>query len=247
MQFFGYLFEIKFVEMCLRGSKRDMDIIRLWMYNICMFWQKVKEFFPYILFGLYVLEFIYLAFSPFDRTDWWAENIPVLIVVFVLVLTFKKFRFSNLSYFLIALFLMYHTIGGHFTFEKVPFYYGNQLLSYLHLDLLFNPGRNNFDRLGHFLVGVFTFPIAEFVFRKKIVKNIFWASLFGFLAIVSWAAIYEIIEMLYALSMGSQAGAAFLGSQGDIWDAQKDMLLDLCGAILFGIIFIFSRRSWSLF
>ncbi len=78
--------------------------------------------------------------------------------------------------------------------------------------------------------------------KKAIVKNTFWAALFGFLTIVSWAAIYEIIEMLYAVHFGGEQAANFLGSQGDIWDAQKDMLLDLLGGALFGNLYIIKSK-----
>ncbi len=197
----------------------------------------IKQYFPHLLFLLYLVEFIYFAFNPYDRAVWWAENISVLIPVFVLVLTFKKFRFSNLSYALMAGFLMFHTIGGHYTFERVPFDFFNSLLNNLHLDFLFTEARNNFDRVGHFLVGVFAFPFAELFYKKKWISNIPTAIFFGILVMGFWGALYEIIEMIYAIKEGGEAGASFLGSQGDIWDAQKDMLLDILGAVTVFVLF----------
>ena len=135
-------------------------------------------------------------------------------------------------------FLSYHTLGGHWSFERVPFAYGNELLSSLGLDFIFPEGRNNFDRVGHFFVGVFAYPIVEFLLRSALVSNRFVAFLFAIFAIGFWAASYEIIEMYYAVVEGGTSGSLFLGSQGDIWDAQKDMLLDICGAILFGFLAI---------
>jgi putative membrane protein len=166
------------------------------------------------LLGVYLILFGILAIQPYDRAVWFAENLPVWIVVLGLVITYHRFKFSNTTYFLMWFFLCYHTIGGHWTFELVPFSYGNELLSQLNFEFLFPEGRNNFDRLGHFLVGVFAYPFAELVYKKGVVK-------------------------------GGATGAAFLGSQGDIWDAQKDMLLDILGAVVFSILFIinYARKS----
>ena len=192
---------------------------------------------PFILFGLYLVEFIVLAVNPYDRETWWAENIPVLVAVGILVFTFKKFRFSNTAYVLMAFFLMYHTIGGHFTFERVPFDFFNNLLSNLNMDFMFPEGRNNFDRVGHYGVGVFAYPVAELLWRKKWVTKKFLAILFGIAVVGFWGALYEVIEMYYAVSVGGEAGASFLGSQGDIWDAQKDMWLDILGAMTVSTLF----------
>ncbi len=126
----------------------------------------VKKYFPHILLGIYAVWCLILGRNPVDRSIWWAENLPVFIPVFFLIITFKKFRFSNWSYFLMFVFFCFHIIGGHYTFEKVPFDAGNRLLSYLNCDFLFPDGRNNFDRVAHFLIGVFAYPIAELFLRK---------------------------------------------------------------------------------
>ena len=198
---------------------------------------------PIIFLCLYIILFIICAINPYDRAVWWAENIPVMLPVLLLVFTYKKFKFSNISYFLMWFFMSIHTIGGHFTFELVPFDFGNKLLSYLNMEFLFPEGRNNFDRFGHYFVGVFAYPLAEFTYRKKYITNLPTAILFGILALGFWGALYEVIEMIYAIKEGGSAGAAFLGSQGDIWDAQKDMLLDILGAITVSILFYFIWRK----
>ena len=209
-------------------------------------WKKIEEHFPVLLLCLYLGEMLILAISPYDRPTWWAENLPVMMVVIILVITYRYFRFSNRSYFLMALFLMYHTIGGHFTFEHTPFIWGNKLLAAVDGHFLFPEGRNNFDRLGHFLVGVFALPIAEFFYRRRLVVKWWAALLVGVLAIGFWAALYEIIEMIYALQSGGEAGQLFLGAQGDIWDAQKDMLLDILGALTTVLLFGFaSKPRWT--
>ncbi len=204
---------------------------------------RFKHYFPHFLLILYWLLFIICAIDPFNREVWWAENIPVILPVLLLMFTFGKFRFSSISYFLMWFFMSIHTIGGHYTFELVPFDFFNEQLSKLNLDFLFPTGRNNFDRVGHFFVGVFAYPLAEFTYRKKYITSIFTAILFGVFALGFWGALYEAIEMVYAIKEGGDAGAAFLGSQGDIWDAQKDMLLDILGALAVSVLFYFVWRK----
>lgn len=198
--------------------------------------RQLKHYIPHLFLLLYIVEFIVLAINPFDRAVWFAENLPVIIPVIILIFTYKSFRFSNLSYFLMTFFFMFHIYGGHYTFELAPFNLGNKILSNLNMDFLFPDGRNNFDRVGHFLVGILAFPIAELFIRKQWVKNNSTAILLGILAMGFWGALYEVIEMYYAVLEGGNSGVAFLGSQGDIWDAQKDMFLDILGAITIFII-----------
>ncbi|MEE9439546.1 MAG: DUF2238 domain-containing protein [Saprospiraceae bacterium] len=198
---------------------------------------------PFLLLGLYTILFIACAINPYNRAVWVAEIIPVVFPILILIFTYKEFKFSNISYFLMWFFLSIHTIGSHYTFELVPFDFFNNILSKLNLDFLFPEGRNNFDRFGHFFVGVFAYPLAEFVLRKKHVTNVATAILIGVFALGFWGALYEIIEMAYAIMEGGEAGAAFLGSQGDIWDAQKDMLLDILGALFVSIPFWYIWRK----
>ena len=184
------------------------------------------------LLGSYLVLCFMLGLNPYDRATWWAENLPVMITVTLLIVTYSKFQFSNTAYCLMWLFLCVHTIGGHFTFARVPFETGNYLLSLTSMDGLFPEGRNNFDRLGHFLVGVFAYPVAELAYRQKWVSNITMAIVLGIFALGFWGALYEVIEMIYAVMEGGESGQDFLGSQGDVWDAQKDMALDILGASL---------------
>jgi putative membrane protein len=205
--------------------------------------EKMKTCFPALLLVLYLVEMLTLAIDPYDRAVWWAENIPVMIPVALLVLTYRSYRFSNLSYFLMAFFLMFHTIGGHYTFARVPFDFFNNLLTQTGMDFVFPDDRNNFDRVGHYLVGVFAYPIAELALAKRWVSNKGVAVTLGIFALGFWGALYEVIEMIYAVSEGGDAGAAFLGSQGDIWDAQKDMLMDILGAVTVSVLFLFRTSS----
>ena len=111
-----------------------------------------------MLLALYGLVFAACAISPFDRAVWWAENIPVLVIVALLVLISRRFRFSNTSYVLMAFFIVLHTIGGHYTFERVPFGAVSDFFGF---------ERNHFDRVAHFAVGLYAYPIAEFLLGTR--------------------------------------------------------------------------------
>ncbi|CAA6800214.1 MAG: Unknown protein [uncultured Sulfurovum sp.] len=180
------------------------------------------KYYPHILALLFSLFFILLAINPFDRAVWVIEVIPVVAIFLALVFSYSKFKFTHLSYSLMAVWLFWHTIGGHYTFANVPFDF---------ITNLFNFERNHFDRIGHLSMGFYAYPMAEFLIRKKYTGAVL-ASIFGLFFIMSIACAYEIIEWAYAVIEGGNTGIEFLGSQGDIWDAQKDMLADTLGAIL---------------
>ena len=183
--------------------------------------------FPLILAGLFALLWGVLAIEPAFRDVWWAENIPVMFVFGLLVVTYPRFQFSNTAYILMACWLVLHTIGGHYTFSNVPFDFVSEFFGF---------ERNHFDRMGHFTVGFYAFPAAELMTRNRSAARwvVYCCSLFFIMAV---AAGYEIIEWWYAVAEGGDAGIAVLGSQGDIWDAQKDMLSDTLGAITALLLF----------
>ena len=191
--------------------------------------------FPMIMAVLFTLFFIVLGIHPVSRAVWIAEVIPVVAVFIALVVTYRKFQFSNTAYSLMACWLFWHTIGGHYTFANVPFGFISDLLG---------SERNHFDRVGHFMVGFYAFPLMEWLTRRKL-AGIVQASFFGLFFIMAVAAAYEIIEWQYAVIEGGDAGIGFLGSQGDIWDAQKDMLADTLGAITTIILFWIVRPDRS--
>jgi putative membrane protein len=180
------------------------------------------RYYPHILAVTFFIFFIFLGVNPFDRSVWIVEVIPVIGVYLLLVFTYKKFQFSNISYTLMSIWLFWHTIGGHYTFANVPFDFITELFEF---------ERNHFDRIGHLVVGFYAYPMAEFLVRKNYTNKVL-ASFFGLFFIMSIAASYEIIEWAYAVIEGGNTGIEFLGSQGDIWDAQKDMLADTVGAII---------------
>lgn len=187
---------------------------------------------PKILLGLYLLLFIFLGIAPYDRAVWVAENVPIVAIVVILVAIYRKQRFSDLAYVLMACLIFLHTVGGHFTFERVPFDFVSDLFGF---------ERNHYDRIAHFTVGFYAFPFAELLLRRRLVNSKVILALFPIFFIFTVAAGYELFEWWYAVNADPAAGIAVLGSQGDIWDAQKDMLADGLGAIAATALF-FSVR-----
>lgn len=191
-----------------------------------------KKYFPHFLLVIYCLLFIICAIHPYNRAVRFTENLPVVVVVLFLVCTFNKWKFSNSSYFLMSFWIILHTIGGHYTFELVPFESINQLFGW---------ARNMYDRIAHFMIGVYAFPIMEYLWRSKAIQQKWLLYTFGICSILAIAGAYEIFEWRFAIIADPKAGLAVLGSQGDIRDAQKDMLMDTLGAIL--AIFLFIIRE----
>jgi putative membrane protein len=194
----------------------------------------VRSYFPHFLLAIYLVLFIVCARNPYDRAVRRAENIPVFATVLFLVLTYHKFQFSALAYGLMSIWIFMHTVGGHYTFEHVPFDWVNQLFGF---------ERNMYDRIAHFTIGFYAFPLAEYLTKKKLTNSKRITLLFAIFAVFTLASVYEIIERRYAVGMGGDQGASFLGSQGDIRDAQKDMLADGLGAIVSVLLFVW---RWSV-
>ena len=185
--------------------------------------------FPLWLLVIVLSVVVWSGVCPFDRGVWLVEITSVLIGLAGLIFTCKIFRFSNMAYFIITLWLIMHSIGAKYSFELVPFDWVTNLFGF---------ERNHYDRLAHFVVGMNAYGFAEFVLRKGYVKNKIIAAMGGVLFIMAIGNAWELIEWLYAEIDGGKVGAAFLGSQGDIWDAQKDMLCDTLGAIVASLLFL---------
>ena len=130
-----------------------------------------------------------------------------------------------------------HTIGWHYTFERVPFDWFTNLFGY---------ERNMYDRIAHYIIGFYAYPLIEYLDRKGLVKQSRVMYCFGIFAIFTLASVYEIIERRYAASAWGEQWIAFLGSQWDVRDAQKDMLADGLGAITSALIFRVQHRFVSL-
>lgn len=190
---------------------------------------------PVLLFALYLVEFAVLAIHPVSRPTWISENVTVGIIVTPLVwLYLKGVRFSNAAYLFMAVLIFLHTIGGHYTFSEVPFDWFTNLIG---------AERNHFDRIAHFSVGFYAYAILEFIESRRLSANRGFSLWFALALILAVAGLFEIVEWLYAASTDPVAGAEFLGSQGDIWDAQKDMLADGLGAVFAATAYHFAHRG----
>ena len=192
-----------------------------------------------LLLGLllsYGLFWTWLAISPFDRRDWLLENLLSLTLVAVLALTYRRFQFSTISYCLIGLFVTLHTIGAHYTYAEVPF--GFWLKDFLSLS------RNPFDRIAHFSYGfLLVYPLRELLVRLAGVRGL-WASYLSVSGILAQSGFFEVVEAVVASSVSPELGSTYLGTQGDEWDAQKDMAAALAGALLtMSVSFAMSRLA----
>jgi putative membrane protein len=196
------------------------------------------------LFLAFVAVWVWAAINPVDRHGWLLENYLVFVFVPAILLLGRYFRLSNVSYTLITIFMVIHVIGSHYTYVAVPF--GFTLQDW------FGADRNMYDRLVHFCFGfLLAYPVREVFMRLSRVKG-FWSYYFPLDLVGASSAAYEIIEWLTALRVDPAAGLAFLGSQGDVWDAQKDMLIAIVGAVLamlviFIINWIFNKDHWKEF
>ncbi|MCE7554621.1 DUF2238 domain-containing protein [Aliivibrio fischeri] len=184
------------------------------------------------LTSLYSVIFLFSAFEPVSRAVWFAEIIPALLILAGIFYIATRFQFSKTALVFMFIWLFLHTIGAKYTFADVPFDWFNNLIG---------SERNNFDRVAHFSIGFYAYPIAEYLIKTKKCSTPL-AMAFGLFTLMSVAAGYEIIEWWYAAIAGGDEGIAFLGSQGDIWDAQKDMLCDTIGS-LFALLILFFQRN----
>ena len=179
---------------------------------------------------------IITAINPLFPMDWLLENLLVFICGAMLVATYRHFQFSNLSYLLFGVFLSLHLAGAHYTYAETPFGFWMQTL--------FDFERNHYDRLVHFAFGLLlAYPMWEILLRKS-GTNRAWSFFIALNCIVAFSAIYEVLEAIAAMIVSPELGAAYLGTQGDEWDAQKDAFLAFIGAVIAMLItWRYSRKK----
>ncbi len=183
-----------------------------------------------LLIVVFLAVWTWAAIGPKYPADWLLENYLIFFFVPVILATGRYFRLSAVSYTLITLFMCLHVIGSHYTYAEVPF--GYTLQRWLGAE------RNMYDRIVHFGFGfLLAYPIREVFIRVAKVKG-FWGYYLPLDVTLSFSALYEIIEWATAVMVSPDAGSAFLGTQGDEWDAQKDMLAAAMGATLAMLIII---------
>lgn len=184
------------------------------------------------LLGLFSLLAIALGIAPLYRHDWMLENVLSVVAVLVLWSTSKSFPLSRLSYTLIFLFLALHEVGSHYTYAEVPYDQWWQAAFGYSLNEALGFERNHFDRLVHFLYGLLlAYPVREMFIRVADLKG-FWSYFLPLDLTMSTSMLYELVEWVVAEAFGGELGMAYLGTQGDVWDAHKDMALASGGALL---------------
>lgn len=183
--------------------------------------------YPLALLATYGVVWLALAIDPVYRKDWLLENAIVLVAIPLFVATARRLRFSDFAYTCIFVFFVFHAIGAHYTYSLVPYDAWWQALTGDALE-----GRNHYDRLVHFIYGLVVAPAAVEIFAHYGRYPRSWAFLFPWLFMAAHSVIYELIEYAAAMAFGGELGQAYLGTQGDIWDGQKDMALALAGTTL---------------
>ncbi|HET6159452.1 MAG TPA: DUF2238 domain-containing protein [Dongiaceae bacterium] len=184
-----------------------------------------------------------LAISPLDRHDWALENLLVLAAAIVFLWRRKSLELSRLSSTLIFVFLCVHEVGAHYTYSKVPYDEWARSLFGITINEIFGFTRNHFDRLEHFFYGaLLAYPMREGYVRAQMLKGRLTYTI-PITITLAFSAMYEIFEWWAAEIAGGDLGVAYLGTQGDVWDAQKDMALAGFGSILtMAITFLIHRR-----
>jgi len=182
----------------------------------------------------YSLVWLWAAIAPLDRKDWFLENLLVVAMVAILIGTYRWFPLSDLSYLLITAFMTLHAVGSHYTYANVPLGFWIQNA--------FGLSRNHFDRIVHFSFGLLmAYPIREVFLRVANARG-FWAYYLPLDVTLAFSALYEIMEMVVATMVAPGTGDAWLGTQGDVWDPQKDMGLAALGALLCMVLTALIRK-----
>lgn len=159
-----------------------------------------------------------------DRATWAMEVAPVVIAVPLLVLTRRRFPLTSMLYLLIFLHSVILIVGGTYTYAKVPFGFW--------LQDTFGFQRNPYDRIGHFAQGFVPALVARELFvRLRVVRTGAWTATLAVAVALAISAVYELVEWGAAVTLG-QGAAAFLGTQGDVWDTQSDIGMALVGAVV---------------
>lgn len=189
-----------------------------------------------ILVILFAAVWAALAIAPYDRHDWALENALVAVFAVILAASFRFLPLSRVSYTLIFLFLCLHEVGAHYTYSEVPYDAWIKALTGRSLNAGLGWDRNDYDRIVHFSYGLLlAYPIRELFLRVADVRG-FWGYFFPLDVTMSTSMLFELFEWLAAEVFGGDLGVAYLGTQGDIWDAQKDMALASLGALIAMIV-----------
>jgi putative membrane protein len=188
--------------------------------------------FPLLLLAVFLVVAVALGIAPHYRQDWLLENVLVLLALPALVLGFRRLRFSDASYAALFVFLVLHEIGAHYTYAEVPWDRWFAALAGFSLHDALGLSRNHFDRAIHFAYGLLLTPaVVELVAARTMSPGI-WRWLVPVSLVTASSALFELFEWAAAVCFGGDLGVAYLGTQGDPWDAQQDMFLALLGSVI---------------
>lgn len=187
---------------------------------------------PPRLLLVYALIWSALAIAPSYRQDWLLENLIVAIALPLLWRGYTTLRFSDTSYRCLFLFFVLHAVGAHYTYSEVPYPHWFEALSGQSFEAVFGSGRNHYDRMVHFAYGLLVTPASIELLDARAPQRGQWRWWLPWFFICAHSTIYEVIEWIAAELFGGDLGQAFLGTQGDVWDAQKDAALAALGAAL---------------
>jgi putative membrane protein len=186
------------------------------------------------LLAWYLIFSIAMAITPADRQFWAIASVLPILLVLWLVMTHRGLPLSNMSYILITLYLTLHTIGVHYTYAQVP--------AGMWIGQILDLNRNHFDRLVHFSFGfLLTYPLEE-IFRLLAGVRGWLLYYLPLITVLGLSGLWEILESWVARLARPDLGLAVLGSQGDIWDAQRDMAAAFYGAILSITLLVLVRK-----
>ncbi len=175
------------------------------------------------LYAIYVLVWIIMAINPKYPQDWLLENVLVFLVFPLILWMDKKHNYSLLSIILLLIFASLHSLGSHYTYAEMEHF--NAITQFFGFE------RNHFDRFVHFLFGLLTFRMMFEMITPNVV-TVKMTLLFTLTMILSISTFYEVLEWLAAVILHPELGMAFLGTQGDVWDAQKDTIAAMIGALI---------------
>lgn len=188
---------------------------------------------PLWLGAAYAVVWAIAAIDPLYPHDWLIENILVFIAVPLLALTYVRAPLSNIAWIGLFLFMCLHSTGSHYTYSEVPYDSWWQTLTGSTFNDMFGWERNHFDRAVHFCYGLLLTPaFAELLGRVVPARSRFWMAVVIACFLGMHAMVYELVEWAVAMIVAPELGAAYLGTQGDEWDAHKDMLLATVGNLI---------------
>lgn len=198
-----------------------------------------------VALGLFGLFWLGLAIAPHDRADWALENVLVVLFVPAFLASLRYFPLSRLSWTLILVFLSLHSVGAHYTYSEVPYDDWLDALFGFRLGDVLGLERNSYDRLVHFSYGLLlAYPMREMFLRVADARG-FWGYFLPLDLTLSTSAIFELLEWLAVELFGGDLGTAYLGMQGDQWDAQKDMAMAGLGAAIAMLVTLLINRRWQ--